>query len=78
MELGSLATNDLTRNPSANRTRDPQYGRNMGDAYNVPGTYNLKGERILQDPTARQQPSSSRGGSKPKQQKPRHAAGFAI
>jgi len=46
MELGSLATNDLTRGQSAGQKHDVRFTANTGDAYNKPGTYNLAGERI--------------------------------
>ena len=61
MELGSLATNDLTRGPQSFRNAkrggvDPADIHNVGDEYNVPGTYNLKGERLVGvNNTARQQ-----------------------
>ena len=69
MELGSLATNDLTRSgPSSDRHMDTRFGgqRHVGDEYNRPGTYNLKGERII--------PQNGR----PKQSKGRNNGGFAI
>ncbi|CAB9498578.1 Conserved hypothetical, protein [Seminavis robusta] len=90
MELGSLATNDLTRSHPSDKhsKRSLMMGaeRNMGDAYNVPGTYNLGGQRII-DRTARDQPrpyhqhqtrtkhNSPKSASAPK--RPSNA-GFAI
>ena len=65
MELGSLATNDLTRDRStpSDIHGDQRYGgqRHVGDEYNRPGTYNLKGERI--DPqSGRPKGRSNNGG----------------
>jgi hypothetical protein len=88
MELGSLATNDLTRsNPSDKhqQRRDSRHGgeRNMGDEYNVPGTYNLGGQRIM-DRTSRDYPKQHKpqNQSRHQQQRPRSShgggGGFAI
>jgi len=66
MELGSLATNDLTRSGPSGGNKKP--GRNQGDAFNVPGTYNLKGERIID--RSRDQPRAP--------PKKRNGHGFAI
>jgi Glycosyl transferase family group 2 len=74
MELGSLATNDLTRTQSHSK-RDV---KNVGDSYNPPGTYNLGGQRII-DRTSRDQPRPQHNQTRPnKGSKPNAKAGFAI
>lgn len=81
MELGSLATNDLTRSGPNDGRRDSRYGgeRNMGDEYNAPGTYNLGGQRII-DRTSRDFHHQHRPQNHGRQKGPRNSpsGGYAI